>query len=62
VFLLYGRQYYSDSWTRDDFYDGIRIEGQNLKKFINNYTVAGLILTGINSPINMVNNDYIKYK
>ncbi|KAF0721613.1 Uncharacterized protein FWK35_00030564 [Aphis craccivora] len=58
VFLLYGRQYYSDSWTRDDFYDGIRIEGQNLKKFINNYTVAGLILTGINSPINMSTNDY----
>lgn len=58
VFLLYGRQNYLTSWTRDDFYDGIKTEGQNLKTFIQDYPVAGLILTGINSPINVSTNDY----
>ncbi|CAH1737161.1 uncharacterized protein LOC114126391 isoform X1 [Aphis gossypii] len=58
VFLLYGRKNYITSWTNVNFYEGIRTESRNLQAFIKDNPVAGIVLTGIDGPINLPDNDY----
>ncbi|KAE9531893.1 hypothetical protein AGLY_010095 [Aphis glycines] len=55
VFLLYGRKNYIASWTNDNFYDGLRTESRNLQAFITDNPITGIVLTGIDGPINLMN-------
>jgi len=63
AFIFYGRKNYVATWTSDNFYDGIRTESRNLKEYLQGSPIAGLILTGIDDPLNEVYFiDYIEYK
>ncbi|XP_060852671.1 uncharacterized protein LOC132930687 isoform X2 [Rhopalosiphum padi] len=60
VFLFYGRLNLS-IWTSENFNDSIETEAQNLKEFLDEYPVVGLILTGINYPV-LTDNFYIEFQ
>ncbi|XP_060852062.1 uncharacterized protein LOC132930295 isoform X5 [Rhopalosiphum padi] len=60
VFIFYGRQTL-DIWTSEKFNDSIETEVNNLKVFLDEYPVAGLILTGIDNPVDN-DNFYIEFQ
>ncbi|XP_060852059.1 uncharacterized protein LOC132930295 isoform X2 [Rhopalosiphum padi] len=60
VFIFYG-QTSIDFWSSENFNDKIETEAQNLKEFIDEYPVAGLILTKLEYPV-VTDNFYEKFQ
>ncbi|XP_060850911.1 uncharacterized protein LOC132929533 [Rhopalosiphum padi] len=59
VFLFYGLNV--NDWFSNNFNDSIETTAQNLKEFIDEYPIAGLILTGIEYPV-LTDNFYIEFQ